>query len=268
MTHFDAVLPVVARDRERADLLVESLERHCPDLATCWIVAPGADLAALRHLEGGRYRLLDERELLPGRPGVLARRRLREPGWYLQQLLKLAIAECVATPHYLTLDADVVCLRTVTAQDLLPGGRAVVQVARDGVHADWYEWAERVLGLRRSGWRHGVTPAVLSVAAVRELAEHVGGRDWRRTLMDALPWTEYALYHTFLEATGRFDAHHVRVERDVLYGESVWDAEGFAAWDPARAFAGPDSPFFAVVQSRAGIDPARVRERLAPLLRA
>lgn len=262
----DAVLPVISRDLARVPLLFDSLERHCPDLATCWIVTPAGDLEAFRPFAVGRYRLLDEAELVPKRPGPLARRRLGDAGWYVQQIVKLAIAERIETPFYLTLDADIMCARTVRVDDLVVGGRGVVQVARDAIHSDWYEQAEKALGLPRSGWRHGVTPAVLAKAAVAELAAFVGGRDWRRTLLERLPWTEYALYHTFLEATGRFDAHHVRVERDLLYGESVWGPEQFETWDPVRAFGAPESPFFAVIQSKAGIDPARVRERVAPLL--
>src|SRR5690606_42105927 len=48
----------------------------------------------------------------------------RARGWYRQQLIKLAIAERVASDYYLTFDADVVATRPITIERLLPGGRA------------------------------------------------------------------------------------------------------------------------------------------------
>ena len=262
---YDAVLPITARDVPRAVLLRESLERYASGMRTCWVVAPARELGAAATLAGGRFELLAEEELLPDPPFWRRVARRRWEGWFVQQLLKLAIAQRLATPFYLTLDADVLAMRPVPVEALVRDGRGVVQVARDDIHSDWYEWAERVLGMRRSGWRHGVTPAVLAVEGVRALADWVEERyqqEWRAALMARLPWTEYALYHTFLETTGRFDDLHVRVERDVLYGASVWDAEAFAGWDPAREFGSSESPLFAVVQSIAQIPVEQVRARL------
>jgi hypothetical protein len=40
-------------------------------------------------------------------------------GWFVQQLVKLSIARIVSSPFYLTLDADVMCVRHTEYTDLV-----------------------------------------------------------------------------------------------------------------------------------------------------
>ena len=139
----------------------------------------------------------------------------------------------------------------------MPQGRALVQTTPPN-HPEWNDDAERVLGLPRSGRQYGVTPALLSVDAVRALAAHLGGAGWRRLLLRSLPWTEYALYHTFLEQTDLFDRYHVHGGHDAIYSNCVWMEGEFDDWDPAAA----RSPF-SVVQSATRIPPERVSAKLS-----
>ena len=285
----DAVLPLTAGDAGRAQLLFRTLERFFEPLATCWVVVPDEQLVTVsRQLPPKRYVAVPESSIVPEigwfrRTAALrATLRLVGPpihGWYVQQLVKLAIAAHVQTPYYLTLDADVLCVRPTSIAELVPDGHSVVQSAPPN-HPEWNDDAERVLGLRRSAYQYGVTPAVLSRDAVEELIAHVERRvdprleqigrrvrsraardilaSWRSFLLRRLPWTEYALYYGFLEATARLDRYHVLGGEDVVYGNCVWIESQFDDWDPGAG----DAPF-TVVQSVTRIPPAAVARKLA-----
>jgi hypothetical protein len=263
----DAVLPLTAADSARAQILFRSLEGLFEPLGTCYVVVPDGEAATVRaQVPGGRYAVLRDSDVIPeiGRfrtaARLRARLRLAGPpvhGWYVQQLVKLAIADRVEMPFYLTLDSDVICVRPTRYEDLVVDGRALVQTSPPN-HPEWNDDAERVLGLARSGRQYGVTPAVLAVDAVRALAVHLGGATWRKFLLRSLPWTEYALYHTFLERTGAFDSYHVLGGHDAIYSNCVWMESEFEDWDPAAT----RTPF-SVVQSATRIPPERVSAKLA-----
>lgn len=224
-------------------------------------------------------------------------------GWYRQQLVKLAIAEHVESDFYITLDADVVATRALRSESIIVDGRGLCRVYPLDLHPDWYRRSAAVLGLvpKRVGISHNVTPALLNRHAVRELSEHlsrqaqkrdgsrlsfralkqrfhdarlrhVGRGDfaaWRLCLAANAPWTEYALYYTYLESTGDFERWHY----EATYGlydrdQSVWrdDAARFDQWDPTPAFEGEGLPTFVVIQSNAGLSPERIWQKLAPFI--
>ena len=262
----DAVLPLAAADAERAQILFRSLEAFFEPLGTCWVVVPDAEVPAVRgSLPHGPYAVLTDSEVVP----ELALEP-RPHGWHAQQLLKLAIASRVESDFYLTLDADVFCVRRTTYEELFRHGRALAQITPPH-HPEWNDDAERVLGLPRSGRQHGVTPAILSRDGVLALQRHVeepSGAGWRTHLLRSLPWTEYSLYNTFLEGTGRWDELHVDGGEEALYGNSVWIHGQWPEWGPGASFR-PDAPFFfSVVQSATRIPPAAVWERIAPYVGA
>jgi len=302
MTQIDAVLPLVASDVSRALILIRSLERYFAGLGTVFVVTPDAQASEI----GSRLRavaagldldVVPESRIVP--EFELEQFRLTK-GWYKQQLVKLAIAEHVATPFYLTLDADVVATRPVSPEALAPGGRALCFVIDGDRHPDWYQNSERLLDgkCRRKGISHNVTPAVLAREGVLELAKDMGARfearrwvrglggikqrfaafrsrrtdrfaGWRLHLAAGLPWTEYALYYTFLEINDRFDAYHQETG-DCVYDveRSIWRSSRLDAdsWDPTPLFEGPGPPFFAVVQSNSGFTPESIAAKLARFL--
>ena len=296
----DAVLPLRRSDVERSKILFRSLECFFSGLGQIYVVVPDAD------------RPIIESDLAPVSPAV-RRRVLAETdvvpelryyghvgGWYKQQLIKLAIADRIASDFYLTFDADVVATRPVSPAGLVREGRALAHIIEDDLHPRWYTRTAHLLDrpMRRTGVVHNVTPAVLARQGVHELAEHFATRwqqrryarglrrvrqtwarlrysakkelePWRLFLISALPWTEYALYYSFLEAHERFSAYHL--EHPVcLYDieRSIWRVAKipFESWSPEPLFEGDGPPFFVVVQSNTGIAVADVREKLRPYL--
>jgi hypothetical protein len=288
---FDAVLPLVGSDLDRALLLRETLELHGHAVRRVWVVAPTTDVATFQTVLGGdeRWLVVDEHEIVPALAGVeregarirgLARwsapeaGRLPLEGWYVQQLIKLAVAARVQTPVYLTLDADVLCVRPLHPHDVVDErGRAAA--IGTGLHPNQhlYAHAERVLGVPATGITHGVTPALLNRAGVLDLLAHLerragaeGDEDWVSYLIRARPWSEYSLYSTWLESTGAYDTLHERRGPEALYGNCVWWPWGWPEWDVRRSFEGERRFFFTVVQSTAVVDAREVRERVVPFL--
>jgi hypothetical protein len=292
----DAVLPLTSRDYERFEILRKSLGRFFIDLGTCWVVTPDKECDQIRSLVGeDPYRVVPESTVIPElRFYNFARERWGKrhaptDGWNVQQLIKLAIADRIASPFYLTLDADVLCTKPVRASELILGGRAISHRYKGEIHREWYLWAERVLGLPRSGWTHGVTPALLSKEGMMRLQEYLSRRvnpalrlaakplpdrsalkailaSWRSFLLRHIPWTEYTLYNTFLEAEGLYDTYHAQWNGHVLCGNSVWHRDEFRSWEPNKSF-DPNAPFFfSVIQSDTGVPAADVWEKVRPYL--
>ena len=290
----DAVLPLTLADLARFRILARSIEANFADLARCWVIVPDHQADSMRiAMPHARFVVVPETEIAPELAGSKAK------GWFKQQLIKLAMADHVTSDYYLLFDADVVCARPIRRHDLFRDDKALCHRYQNGKHANWYRWAERVLEMPRSGWVHSVTPTVLCREAVRDLAAHLNrqpprpqklwprlraslpewaggprawrsdhedaGR-WRSVLLASLPWTEYSLYFTFLEATGRFERYHTHAQRS-LCGNCLWKRTDFAAWDPTEARAFRNPPFM-VVQSIANIPPELILEKLEPLFRA
>jgi hypothetical protein len=286
----DAVLPLVAADAERFErLLLPTLERFFAGLGTCRVVMPDAQVAAHaeRFAAHERVAVIAESAVAPAVTDLREHiERVGEDtqagaGWFVQQVVKLAAADHVATPFYLTLDADVLVVREVAEEDLVRDGRARAVVYEIDAHSGWYWWAEQVLGFPRQGAEagrtHGVTPALLSVEGVRALCAYLrerpdppgaaglgaGGRGCSYDLVRLLPWTEYTIYYSFLDHHGLFDRLHFVSEHET-YGNNAWSPEQVERWDAEASFAA-DAPFwFSVVQSNTGADVEEVARRIAP----
>lgn len=298
----DAVLPLTLRDAERAELLFESLELNFSGLRRIWVVCPDAqraELAARYQTRRYPFELCIESELQVVPEFAL---KLRQSGWFRQQMIKLAIFERIESELYLTFDADVVCTRPVSAEQLAGSGRGACFVIQHHAQDYWYERVEQVLRVHapRRGVTHNVTPALLHRRAVEDLRSTLeekiacgeysrGIRGWKQRwhisrtrqraeyaawrvyLMAARPWTEYALYYTFLETSGRFDRYHYYAPCIYDVERSLWNAvngELPSGWDPAPAFSGEGPPWFLVAQSNTGVSAEAMRSKLEPLLKS
>ena len=281
MNKLDACLPLIMRDHERFQLLDQSLRSNFHDINRCWVIVPDREYPEMRGLLKAPYEVIPESELIPElRRYRFIRRvmygRLRRmfwpatrlgrfnlAGWYVQQLLKLAIAERIETEFYLTLDADVLCIKPTQYDDLIKEGRALVTTEPYDAHPDWYVDAQRILGCQRSGVNYGVTPSILNRNGVLALCRHIESRfigNWRTALIRNTPWTEYTLYHTFLEGEGLWDRYHINGGSDAVYDtySSLWSKSD--NWNITDALAG--NARFIVIQSTTGIPVEDILERI------
>lgn len=278
----EAVLPLAPRDLERFQrILFPSLDVFAEFLPRLWVVTPRdarshiAKVSRRLQSKGFDLEIISELNVVPEmvlRPKI--------SGWYRQQLVKLAIVDRVETDFYLALDADVLCNRLTRAQDLVPDSRALLQREPVAIHPDWYDWASRVLDVPSPTDGASVTPNMFSVEALGLLRAHVENRffarwrlealarvrirPWLALLVRSLPWTEYSLYVTFLEASGILEKYHCNT--DILCDNNVWSREQFDSWDPANSLGQKGRWFFSVIQSNLGIPAKEVACLVDPFL--
>jgi uncharacterized protein DUF6492 len=208
-----AVLPLrmdaqkTTSDLDRVErLLLPSFERFWrgPDRLEFLVVVPPGDVGHVKaRVAVGRafpMRVLSEDLVCPTLAGHL--------GWHKQQILKLAAAKIVATPWYLTLDADVMLRRAASPDDLVRAGKAVFHAKRAARHWEWWTASQTIL---RSAVQLGpdmemmdVTPEILHRDTALELLAEIGRRNEavepERFLFEnrAVGWTEYSLYWLFV----------------------------------------------------------------------
>ena len=276
---------------DRARLLARTLGRFGHSISRLWLVASEEVLAQAAPL----FAPVVETEGVPERVWVPElghwRRLLRlpwngaaRPGYRAQQLIKLEAARWVETDFYLTLDADVLLTRDVPFDWLVQDGRARTVRFSGTDHRKWYRVAAEILGVPPSAWEHGVTPCLLSrrcaLGLQAFLEQPVGRRDtrvamasahgitggWRSLLLRRNDWTEYTLYHTFVEHGDFFDGHHFAVPPEAWYGGNVWSAADWSSWNPRAAFAPDASHRFSVLGSKAGRSVDWIEGAVAPFL--
>jgi hypothetical protein len=239
-------------------------------VAELLVVSPPEDLGQVRTrlVRSAQFpvRVIDETQLCPSVA--------HERGWYKQQIIKLAAAELIHTPWYLTLDADVVCVRHVNDTFLFPDGRAIWQREPVRAHPEWWDGSREVLRIPRKFDLDqpvtGVTPALIHSASARDLLARLAaldrGRNWAATLvhLQHLKWTEYSLYWTHLVDVGGVEDLYSDSSRTPYGGNSVWSKQQLDALNSARldsAFA-PDSDHgFLIFQSNLEL-PLRTAARL------
>ncbi|MGD9882965.1 MAG: DUF6492 family protein, partial [Reyranella sp.] len=264
------------QDFERAGLLMESLSRHwCdPSPFQIHVVAPAGDVDTLR-ASLPRFANIDvsvrsERDFFPLASGFHLM-----PGWYRQQIVKLAVPAQLGFGAYLTLDSDVCCVGDFDAATFIAGGRLLSRWEPKEHHA-WWRRAADVVGMPHDDASHGlsVTPNILHGDLAAQTLAHFRDRP-----LGALPslasriylrfgataWTEYSLYTCVGQLRGNLFDHHVHWE--TYYGSSVrlfsehtciWSAEDFERLASRPAGGDPGGKFI-IVQSRARVPLERVR---------
>jgi hypothetical protein len=175
---------------------------------------------------GGIATVLDETIVCPslsGDPDTLHDFPTPNKGWFRQQLLKLGIARCLNSAFYMTLDADVVFTQGFRPHDLISDGRSTIntqttadfkrlftpEVANESaqLRRDRDRRSEELLGVNRTNeYFFGETPVILSVPLARQFLSDLDQRHlegWESWLIRNRPWTEYSLYFTYAEGSGR-----------------------------------------------------------------
>jgi hypothetical protein len=290
MSRLSAIMALKVRGRHyadnigRCDVMFESF-RHFglrPLISEWLIVIPGSEEDYIRRYARAwsdfpiRFVVEDEYLAIFKRFSKLHEVR----GWHRQQIIKLFCAELVKDDYFLVLDPDVFAVKPMRYEELVVGGRAVVEEDRREWHADWWNSSAELLGveprLDRIGM--GVTPAILSRDVCKALTAHIEqrhGRSWHEVLLSSYmtQWTEYTLYHLFAEHSGLFDRYHVypsaagvsqRLHSPAPWG--VWKAGDYERLDVAELFSAKNPGLFSVVQSNVGVTPQRVAKDFAPYL--
>jgi hypothetical protein len=284
-TSVSALLPLKVSGRHygenltRLDLLFSSMVHFAPGLLDELLVIVPADEADLigRHLAGWRQlplQMIVEDEHFP------AFRRFSRPWqirpWQRQQVIKLNAPALTKARFVLTLDPDVLALKPITRDLLVPGGRGLLEPEARSVHRQWWRDSADLLdvepGLERRGMT--VTPAVLSTAVLNEVQrrlEAVGGRPWMDILLTSYcEWTEYSLYLLAAERASMVVRDHLWADDPAapahLHADpalSIWGAAGASPADVARLFGADDPGLFAVVQSSSGLSARDVAAAVA-----
>ncbi len=292
----DAVLPLKLDDYSRFRILDASLKKFMKDLGKLFIIVPDKEVTTFRsEIKGDRYEIIPETAVVP--EFMLFK---RYPGWNKQQLIKLAAADIVETDFFLTLDADVICIRPTNFSDLVRDGRSYCYrlslKQSDQRFKTWYHNAERILKIESAAYHHDVTPAVLSREAMLLLQNHLAQTyrksrtgfnkldlqywginalakfipklsfaEWRLYLLSSEQWTEYSLYYAFLEAYNLFEKYHFLLDKRIS-GNSVWHLNEYDSWDPANSFMGERTFYFSLIQSNTGINPDEIWQKVRPYL--
>ena len=274
-TSLSALLPLKVSGRHygdnlaRLDLLFSSLEHFAgPGLFDELIVVVRADevdfieryLAQWPELP---LRMIVEDEHFP------AFRRFNRPWqvrpWQRQQIIKLNAPAFTTARFVLILDPDVVALKPITRELLVPGGRAILEPEVRSVHRRWWRDSADLLDVDPDLERPGmnVTPAVLSTAVLVEVQrrlEEVRGGPWMDLLLASYcNWTEYTLYLLAAERAGLVEREHVWADHPEAPAHlhvdpalSIWGEAGATRANVERLFTSNDPGLFAVVQSNSG----------------
>jgi len=280
-----AVLPLKLsgrwEDLARANLLFSSLEQFvAPNtIHTMLVVCPANERGALRSalspFASLPFNIVCESDIVPG----LEKSNLA--GWVRQQILKLAVASSFDTEFYLTLDADVLLCQPMSIETLVRSGRAILEPEARTAHENWWRVSAQLLGLDVNLHRPGmfVTPAVLSRTICGQLfadIEERYGRSWVSVLSESATsatwtksatWTEYTLYFLCAENHALLDRFHIQPTDDHVHlvsKHNVWYRSEFSGWDPSEVFGTKGQGLFTVVQSKIGISPKLVRNKISP----
>mmetsp|Transcript_7754 Transcript_7754/g.24395 ORF Transcript_7754/g.24395 Transcript_7754/m.24395 type:complete len:335 (-) Transcript_7754:590-1594(-) len=187
------VLTLTLDDAHRALLLLGTLKefecRETSIIREVLVVVPDSQAFALGVLESSNVcpeiSIICESLLFDG---IL---RASWNKYAVQMAIKLLVASHVVTNFYITLDADVIVVGRLLAEQLLPRGKAMFVAEPRSVHPHWWLGSSMILGLDTRSFENstfGVTPAVLSTfgaqAATASLNDRFKEVDWQHVWLE------------------------------------------------------------------------------------
>lgn len=293
-----AVLPLKAsgsydvNDLKRAHILFTSLQNFVAagTISEIFVLVPAIEVELVQQ-EYACWRSLNikvmaEDDLLPE-----FKKYPKMRGWRKQQLLKIAIANLVENEFYLTLDADVICLKPLDESKLVIDGKALLQYEQRAQHPKWWKSSARILkmnpdvGPKDLGMT--VTPALmsrtLSQKLMQELSPNKAGENWVDALCSLhdpanpknwwigrflkLKWTEYSLYYLCAMKLGLLEQYHIiagTAQTPALL--LIHDSHPYESWNPAGSFDLANPGLFCVVGSKTRLPPKEVWLKVAPFI--
>ena len=90
-------------------------------------------------------RIVSEDELLPVFQRYNRPHQVRP--WHRQQMIKMASSTIVKSDTYLSLDPDVIAVKSVVAEDLMPDGLPLLDQETRSYHPEWWIDSARLLGV-------------------------------------------------------------------------------------------------------------------------
>ena len=204
-------------------------------------------------------------------------------GMYRQQLLKLFAPAKMTLGGFLTLDADVICLREFDSQSFLRGGKLISTWEPRHIHS-W--WQNSAAGLRiwsdQNSPGLGVTPNVLHSDLCRKIERYFAFRGLdpiqhlcsltehhpNLTSIDGegipLVWSEYSIYTIIGEWFGDLFKLHLAPAESEKSGVELHSRRNvWSSADAGRLIPDPeDAGHFLIVQSWAGISVEEIQARI------
>lgn len=217
------VTPSYPYDLQRCGLLVESLDRCCPQ-ARHYIIVDRYDAKQFAHLSTERTVIVEsesviDREMrrLPGHGGIwVGVRTLATRGWIMQQIRKISASRFIDDETLVFCDSDMAFIRPFDRSNLMVDGKiGLLDIAYENDEVrHWTKLARELLGLPLGGevrghvgqlicWRRDV------MVAMQARIEEVQGVPWQRALARLRTFSEYILYGVFVrECLGYENAEH------------------------------------------------------------
>ena len=293
-----AVLPLKAsgsydvNDLKRAHILFTSLQTFVAEgtISEIFVLVPAAEVDLVQQeyacWQSLNIKVMAEDDLLPE-----FKKYPKMRGWRKQQLLKIAIANLVENEFYLTLDADVICLKPLDESKLIIDGKALLQNEQRAQHPKWWKSSARILnmspdvGPKELGMT--VTPALmsrtLSQKLMQELSPNKAGENWVDALCSLhdpanpknwwigrflkLKWTEYSLYYLCAMKLGLLEQYHIiagTAQTPALL--LIHDSHPYESWNIAGSFDLANPGLFCVVGSKTRLPPKEVWLKVAPFI--
>lgn len=293
-----AVLPLKAsgsydvNDLKRAHILFTSLQTFVAagTISEIFVLVPAAEVELVQQeyscWQDLNIKVMAEDDLLPE-----FKKYPKMRGWRKQQLLKIAIANLVENEFYLTLDADVICLKPLDESKLIIEGKALLQYEQRSQHPKWWKSSARILnmdpnvGPKELGMT--VTPALLSRTLSKKLMAELSPNKTAENWVDALcslhdpanpknwwigrflklKWTEYSLYYLCAMKLGLLDQFHViagTAQTPALL--LIHDSHPYESWNIAGSFDLANPGLFCVVGSKSRIPPKEVWAKVGPFI--
>ncbi|XOV80361.1 MAG: DUF6492 family protein [Aestuariibacter sp.] len=288
-----AVLPLSIRgsydvdDLGRVEILFRTLAAYSePGLFSKFlIVTPASEVDAIKDKlqPWSQFNpdVISEEVLIPE---LQRHRHMR--GWRKQQLVKIAAYAHFEDDFYMTFDADVICLKRLTEDDLVKNGKSLLQYEPRTFHPKWWRSSARLLKMSpnigdTSVGMH-VTPAILSTKIAHGLTEELtqlwqqdwpkmvcelhnpkAPKNWRFSRIRMMKWTEYSLYYLYALKKGLLHRYHFSAGTEqhpqLLL---VHDSHPYEEWKPQKNFSADCPGLFCVVGSKSRLEPEMVWRKI------